>query len=661
VHDRYGSPLTDMDYRDLERRGISRFWADAAHLRSITDEQAKDLFHLRKSAGSHSGWLIPYYQPGADTPETYRLRRSNPDIEAGTGKRIRRYITYAGDRNRFWIPPHITKEHLADPSIPIVFVEGELKALTLRALAGDVNGKPRFIPIAVSGIWNWRGTVGREPNENGVNVPRKGVLPDFGLVNWVNRNVIIAYDCDEKPTTRAEVSKARHFLSLELRGRGANVGKLEWDPLKGKGPDDWLVEVGPDLVLAEIARVEFTAADGWKAQLLCTDTGKPKPILENVRIALQNSPEFKDLGLDEFADRMYRPITVPWPCTKAGDWTDQDSTELAAWLQRHRIDVNSGVAYEGARLVAGRNSFHPVREHLLALPPWDGEPRLDTWLIRYAGVKPSNYAAAVGRAWLISAIARIFEPGCKADSALVLIGPEGVGKSTLCRILAGEWFSDNLPDLSDQKESANHLIGQWIVELSELAALNKAALNLTKAFLSRAEDIYRPYYGRVPIRRPRQCVFIATSNIYEPLRDPTGARRFWPVVVGIMDLEAFKRDRDQLLAEALQLYREGASWWLSDEGAIEDAVREQAQRTEQHVWHDAVVSYVTGKEYVTVPDVLRDAIKKDLSHQTQADKMAVSGILQTLGWRLTQRRIDGKRPRVYLNPEYLTGLEEDED
>lgn len=658
----FGKPLTDVDLRDLEKRYITRHWAEAAQFRIVDHLEGKEMFHGRPSGGDYAGMLLPYFFPGNDSPVTYRLRRRNPEIDARTNKPRNKYLSYPGDRPRLYIPPHTTMEMLQDATLPLLIVEGEFKAVALRRLAGELAGYgiARFVVVAVNGIWSWRGTIGKTMNENGERVPQKGVLPDFDLINFVNRDTIIAFDMDQGP--RTQVRTARHQLSIELRTRGANVGYLEWDPDQGKGPDDLLANMGQDFVHSLIAKVEFNTTTGWESKLLCTTTGTPKAILENVRIALSNEPEFIGLSLDEFADRVYRPPTLPWPSTKEAEWTDADSSELAAWLQRKRIDVNSALAYEGVRLVAARNSFHPVRNYLNSLQ-WDSIPRLDTWLVRYAGAKASNYVSAVGRCWLISAVARIFNPGphCKADSALLLIGPEGRGKSTLCRILADPWFSDNLPDLSDQKESANHLIGNWIVELSELAAVNKAALNLTKAFLSRAEDVYRPYYGRATVRRPRQCVFIATSNGYEPLRDPSGNRRFWPVTIGTMDTAQLAIDRDQLWAEAVAMYREGVSWYLSDESIMLEATHEQAQRTEQHVWHDAVVNWVTFKEYVTIADVLSGAIRKELAHQTQQDKNAVASILQSLGWRLAQRRIDGKRPKVYLNPEWLEGSEPEDD
>ena len=443
-----GKELSEVEYSDLEKRWISRIWADAAKLRVVDHLTGKDIVNGRK--GDYSGLLIPYPLPGTEIVVTYRLRRKNPEIDARTRKPRMKYVSASQDRNHLYFPPLTTPEMLADTSIPMVCVEGELKAIALRRLASEGVAKPRFLVIAVSGVWNWRGTIGAELNEYGVRVPVKGVIPDLDRLAFLNRQVIIAFDADK--SVKREVMAARHAFSVELRKRGANVGYLEWDEDLGKGPDDWLATVGPQAVLAAIARVEYNTATGWESELLCTDTGKPKPLVANAIIALEKVPEFAGLALDEFSGKILRPVMAPWAATKEGDWTDNDSIEFAAWMQKKKVDMGKDTAHDGVTVVASRNRFNPVRDYLESLR-WDGEPRVDLWLNRYVGVEPGNYTSAAGRCWLISAVARILQPGCKADVALLLIGPQGVRKSTVCRILGEPWFSDNMPDIGDNKNA----------------------------------------------------------------------------------------------------------------------------------------------------------------------------------------------------------------
>ena len=643
-----GQDLGESEYADLATRAINKTWAQAAGLRKVGHFDGKDLVGGKR--GDYAGIAIPYYMPGQLHEITWRLRRENPEIDIRTGKPKNKYVAAEQDRNHIYFPPLISPDDLRDPTIPIIIVEGEFKALALRQLASEGNPpKLRFIPIALSGVWNWRGTVGKENNANGVRVPVKGVIPDFDLIVWVEREVIVAYDADAR--LKSMVKAARHGLSVELRQRGANVGFLEWDLEDGKGPDDWLANVGPYPVLAAITKVEFNTATGWQAKLQTTDTGKAKNIVENARIALENVPEFAGLALDEFSGRIVRPPGCPWP-SASRDWGDLDSIEFAAWMQRHHVDISKETAYDAVQIVAARNKFHPVRNYLESVE-WDGEPRVDSWLTRYVGVVPNNYTLAAGRCFLISAVARIFQPGCKADVALMLIGGEGKGKSTVCRILGDPWFSDDIPDLGE-KDAQMHVSGHWILEMSDLAALNKAALTTVKSWMSRSEDVYRPPYGRAIIHQLRQCVFMATSNEAEPLKDTTGNRRFWPVEVGYIDLEALARDKDQLWAEALELYRAGNEWWFKDETTIEAARQEQSGRLDLHVWHDAIERYCDGKEFVTVAEVLDQCIHKDQQARTQADKINVVKCLQTMGWTLTQRRLAGKPTKVYKNPNWTS-------
>jgi hypothetical protein len=160
---------------------------------------------------------------------------------------------------------------------------------------------------------------------------------------------------------------------------------------------------------------------------------------------------------------------------------------------------------------------------------WDGVERLDRWLSTYLGADDSDYSRAVGSRWLISAVARTFQPGAKADCCLILEGPQGIRKSTALRTIAGEYFTDELADLGS-KDAAMQTRGVWIIELSELDSLSHAEVARIKAFMSRTTDRFRPPYGMRLVESPRQCVFAGTVNHGTYLRDETGGRRFWPIV-----------------------------------------------------------------------------------------------------------------------------------
>jgi putative DNA primase/helicase len=324
-------------------------------------------------------------------------------------------------------------------------------------------------------------------------------------------------------------------------------------------------------------------------------------------------------------------------------------------------------------LEARSHPFHPVRDYLEGLA-WDGTPRLSCFLIDHCGAvadgedlkerKDSGvYLEAVTRAFFISAVARIFQPGCKADCMLILEGPQGALKSRLLRMLAvrDEWFTDSLPHDLAGKDARAHLAGRWLVEMGEIAQFRRSEIETVKSFLSCQFDRYRPAYGRSDISVARQCLFIGTTNATTYLHDPTGNRRFWPVRVGTIRLGKVGTVIDQLWAEAVSAYRTGETWWLS--APLERlAAGEQRSRVELDPWHDQIADFVNARSAgapFTTAQILTD-LGVPKARRERVHEMRVGNVLRELGckrWRA--RGDDGRRRYVYCRPE--PGEAEDEE
>lgn len=314
----------------------------------------------------------------------------------------------------------------------------------------------------------------------------------------------------------------------------------------------------------------------------------------NVLTALREAPELTGMvRYNEFKMLVEFARGPMWRAAPIGSpWSEHDDIDLQTWLQKDvEIDVRQrGIVSDCIERVARDNPYHPVREYLSALN-WDGEQRIDGVLrTHFKAAGDDSYLRAVGSKFLISAIARIFNPGCQVDHVLVPEGAQGIGKTSAVRILGGAWVADGLPNLHE-KDASIYLQGVWIVELPELAAMRRSDLESTKAFLSRTTDRFRPPYGRRTVDVARQCVFVATTNESQYLRDPTGNRRFWPVSCGAIDLPALARDRDQLWAEAAARYTAGEPWHLTHaESAL--AHREQGARVYVSELEQQVTEYL---------------------------------------------------------------------
>lgn len=319
--------------------------------------------------------------------------------------------------------------------------------------------------------------------------------------------------------------------------------------------------------------------DEWKAELEYTKSGKLLCNIANIILILENDPALAghivhDLftGMDSAKDGL------PWN-KNANQWTDTDDANLRVWLEKHYDITGKEKIADALTAVLTRHSYHPIRDYLNGLT-WDGVPRLDGIIIDYMGAEDSELNRAMSRKHFVAAVARVFNPGCKYDYCLIMSGAEGIGKSTLLRVMGGRWFNDSITTL-EGKEGMEQLRRAWVVELGELSSIKRSDVEQVKAHLSKQVDIYRAAYARRVLEHPRQCVFCGTTNEALFLKGDTGNRRFWviPVVAELRKYkdwsEAIRRDRDQLWAEAVHYYKQGEPLYLSEELEAQAKQRQQ--------------------------------------------------------------------------------------
>lgn len=312
--------------------------------------------------------------------------------------------------------------------------------------------------------------------------------------------------------------------------------------------------------------------------------GTPESDVFNCLIVLKYDPALKGkIRLDEFAHRLVVIDDLPWRGKdETPYWTDTDDACLRNYFATKYLIKGKGIIDDALQEVTQANKFHPVREYLTDLT-WDGECRVDTLFIDYIGAEDTDYIRAVTRKWMCGAVARVMVPGIKFDTAIVLYGSQGLGKSLILERLGRKWFNNSLVDIKT-KDALEQIQGSWINELAELAPTYKNDNEIVKAFISRTSDRFRSPYGRRTEEYPRQCVFAGSTNNLMFLKDRTGNRRFWPIT-GDKDRKTknawdiTQDDIDQLWAEAYYYWSNGESLVL--EGDLEEeALRIQLSHTE---------------------------------------------------------------------------------
>lgn len=322
--------------------------------------------------------------------------------------------------------------------------------------------------------------------------------------------------------------------------------------------------------------------EAWKLKLLRNENGDIRTVITNAALILENDPALQGIRFNELSGAIEVKGKLPWNRPNKY-WRDADDAQLYIWVaDKYKVQFPENKFAKALTQITDKRRFNPLRDYIRQLPEWDGVPRVDTLLVDYLGAEDTPYVRAVTRKTLIGAVQRVWEPGCKFDTVLVLDGKPGIGKSTLLRKLGGKWFSDSL-SLADtrDKTAAEKLQGVWIMEIGEMQGTRKADIDVMKGFLSRQVDEYRAAYGRVVERHPRTAIICGTTNSTTGfLRDATGNRRFWPVSVdggGRLSVwEMTEATRAQIWAEAAMYATEGEDSFLDAEMEKEAAKAQQA-------------------------------------------------------------------------------------
>lgn len=534
-----------------------------------------------------------------------------------------------------YVPATVLSEHPRD--VPVVVVEGEKCAEAGFQLLGhefDFISWPGGCKAWAKARWSTvmgrnvilfpdhdakRQPLTRAEREAGVSEESKPILP---LAKQPGYQAMVGI---------GQLLQAEHGCTVTIVAMPAPGDKPDgWDladaVAEGWGPEkvrDYLrastAFVGPDD--AQRAKVAATpqaagaseepVVDAWRSKLVLSAQGSIKAVRENVVLALDGLPDERLAGIPEahgvvafndFTNDVVKLKDAPWG-TPAGVWDEVDELELGNWLVRQHWlpSMPRGTLEEAVAMVAKRHRFHPVRQQLDALRgKWDGVKRLSTWLARACLEEDEwddrdplqQYLARVGT-WLLMAIcARVLTPGCKFDYMVIFEGAQGVGKSTLARILGGDYFADTGLVLGD-KDSYQNLQGVLIYEWGELDSLTKAEVTKVKQFISSMKDRFRASFDRRAKDYPRQVVFIGTTNEDHYLVDPTGNRRMWPVrVTRPIDLAWVREHRDQLFAEALHYVLAGERFHPTTREQRELFDPQQQQRQIENAIQTDVVRYL---------------------------------------------------------------------
>lgn len=396
----------------------------------------------------------------------------------------------------------------------------------------------------------------------------------------------------------------------------------------------------PDSNIAEVLqmldyKVEYDNDGNEKSRKL-------QQTVRNFEIIMENDSRFAGkIKFDEFSRQEYMFGEIPWEtenCDRA--WGSHDDAALYSIIQTDYGVKNRNDYFDAVKNVSMRNRFHPVRDILDSLE-FDGEEHIRSLLPDYLGVEDTEYAYQVMRLWMLGAVARVYEPGCKFDYTMIFTGPQGLGKSTFLKMMAlnDAWFNDSLDSL-DSDKAAQSLMGSWIVELAELKSLARTAggVESVKRFLTAVQDKYRvPYERRADIFL-RQCVFAGTTNKSDFLQDETGNRRFLIIQTGV-NKPTKSLFEPQAVEDMKAAWAQAVHIWKTEnpELLLPDSCRDEARRLQDESMADdgkvgIITQFLENKQRTCVLEIWKEALGENGRPQKWQSSEISDIILSIPGW-----------------------------
>lgn len=542
-----------------------------------------------------------------------------------------------------------------NPNKPVLLVEGERSADAAQLIVGDVyvttcwpNGANAvkhsdFTPLKGRSVLLWPDS--DEAGFKAMLAVIEILQPICTTLKLINTDLPDGHDAaDFKYKTYDMWAKwARPKLSIFECGKPATVEPeqpaVEVAQVEIIDPQDEFPDEYYNSIIDEVKSIEDKkpyAELGIRVQSKKNPT--PIPNTTNAALILKL---FKPYTGKIFFDTLQQAIVTTYNCDKPRKWTDADTYHILNDMQLNydMPKITKNMVADAVEMYAFQNKKNELQDWLNSLE-WDQTPRVVDFMCNAYEAEPSAYTFAVSRNWWVGLVARALKPGCKFDEMLILEGRQGIYKSTSLQIIGGKYFAEINAELGS-KDFMQELAGNWIVEFDELDQFRRADVTLIKKKLSQRVDRYRPPYGRAITEIPRSCVFVGTTNKTDYLMDETGGRRFWPIQCEKCDIDYIKEHRTQLIAEAVHLFKSGATW---HEMPLEETQQQQEARRSSDVWEDEIEKFLDSTPWITFTnlELLTQCLQIEVGKISKMDEMRAAKCLRALGYKRISARIDDR-------------------